>query len=149
MPVEYSPTAISHAIQLAIAPVFLLTGIASLIAVMATRLARVIDRARFLEMEWTKLAPEAKVVARAEMETLERRRRICSWSINYCTIAALLVCLVIVTLFWEEFFARNLKWLAGSLFVGAMFAVIFGLVSFLREVYIATHAVTIDHRRLD
>lgn len=148
MPIEYTPATISHAIQLAIAPVFLLTGIASLIGVMAMRLARVIDRARFLEMEWNKLDPDAKAIARAEMETLERRRRVCSWSINYCTVGALLVCLVIVTLFWEEFFARNLKWLAGSLFVGAMFAVIFGLVCFLREVYLATHTVTIDHSRL-
>ena len=148
MPLEYTPAAISHAIQLAIAPVFLLTGIASLIGVMATRLARVIDRARFLERDWKTLDAQEKSVARVEMDTLEKRRRICSWSINYCTIAALLVCLVIVTLFWEEFFAQNLKWLAGSLFVGAMIAVVFGLVSFLREVYLATHTVTIDHSRL-
>ena len=148
MPLEYTPATISHAIQLAIAPVFLLTGIASLLGVMAMRLARVIDRARFLEMEWKRLDPDQKAISRAEMETLERRRRVCSWSINYCTTAALLVCLVIVTLFWEEFFAQNLKWLAGSLFVGAMVAVIFGLVCFLREVYLATHTVTIDPSRL-
>ena len=148
MPLEYTPATISHAIQLAIAPVFLLTGIASLLGVMAMRLARVIDRARFLEMEWKRLDPEQKAISRAELETLERRRRVCSWSINYCTTAALLVCLVIVTLFWEEFFAQNLKWLAGSLFVGAMVAVIFGLVCFLREVYLATHTVTIDPSRL-
>ena len=42
------PPVISHAIQLAIAPVFLLTGISALLGVMATRLARVIDRARQL-----------------------------------------------------------------------------------------------------
>ena len=148
MPLEYTPATISHAIQLAIAPVFLLTGIASLLGVMAMRLARVIDRARFLEMEWKRLDPEQKAISRAELETLERRRRVCSWSINYCTTAALLVCLVIVTLFWEEFFAQNLKWLAGSLFVGAMVAVILGLVCFLREVYLATHTVTIDPSRL-
>ena len=148
MPLEYTPATISHAIQLAIAPVFLLTGIASLLGVMAMRLARVIDRARFLEMEWKRLDPDQKAISRAELEALERRRRVCSWSINYCTTAALLVCLVIVTLFWEEFFAQNLKWLAGSLFVGAMVAVIFGLVCFLREVYLATHTVTIDPSRL-
>ena len=39
----------SHAIQLAIAPVFLLTGIAGLLAVIANRLGRIIDRARSLE----------------------------------------------------------------------------------------------------
>ena len=148
MPVEPSSALISHAIQLAIAPVFLLTGIAALLGVMATRLARVIDRARNLEENWTKLDDQARAEARTELESLEKRRVVCSWSINFCTTGALLVCLVIVTLFVEEFFTRGLKWMAGSLFVGAMVAVIFGLVCFLREVHLATHTVTIDHRRL-
>ena len=73
----------------------------------------------------------------------------CSWSINYCTTAALLVCLVIVSLFMEEFFATNLKWLAGALFVGAMVAVICGLACFLREVYLATHTISIDPARFE
>src|SRR4051812_129584 len=100
MPViDTSPGIISHAIQLAIAPVFLLTGIAALLGVMATRLARVIDRARFLEQEWKAMDAGLRERSRAELASLEKRRRVCSWSINYCTVAALLVCLVIVTLF--------------------------------------------------
>jgi hypothetical protein len=78
---------------------------------------------------------------------LERRRHICSWSINYCTTAALLICLIIVALFMEEFFAANLKWLAGALFVLSMLSLIAGLSSFLREVYLATHSTEIDPAR--
>lgn len=148
MPIDPTTPIISHAIQLAIAPVFLLTGIAGLLGVMAGRLARVIDRARSLERTWPSLDANARAAARVEMENLERRRRVCSWSINYCTSGALLVCLVIGTLFVEEFFATNLKWLGGTLFVGAMLAVICGLVCFLREVYLATHTINIDHSRL-
>ena len=145
MPViDNSPGIIAHAIQLAIAPVFLLTGIAALLGVMATRLARVIDRARFLEQAWTAMDPGMRERSRTELVALESRRRVCSWSINYCTAAALLVCLVIVTLFVDEFFTASLRWLAGALFVGAMVAVIFGLVCFLREVYLATHTVIFD-----
>jgi hypothetical protein len=147
-PVEHGTALISHAIQLAIAPVFLLTGIASLLGVMATRLARVIDRARSLERDWRAMDEAMKAAARVEMASLEKRRRVCSWSINYCTVAALLVCMVIVTLFAEEFLSGSLRWLSGSLFVGAMVAVIFGLVCFLREVYLATHTVVIDHTLL-
>ena len=120
MPIDPNSGEIAHAIQLAIAPVFLLTGVASLLGVMATRLARVIDRARGLEATWSSLDAKARVAARVEVRNLERRRRVCSWSINYCTAAALLICLVIVTLFMEEFFGTNLKWLAGALFVAAM-----------------------------
>jgi hypothetical protein len=138
------PIVISHAIQLAIAPVFLLTGIASLLAVMANRLARVIDRARMFEQKWPTLDEGLKDAARGELASLERRRRLASWSINFCTAAALLVCLVIVVLFADEFFTTNLRVLAGVLFVLAMVAVVGGLATFLREVYLATHSTSID-----
>jgi hypothetical protein len=144
MPADPTTGIIAHAIQLAIAPVFLLTGFAGLLGIMATRLGRVIDRARSLEAAWLGMGAAAQSRARLEIHQLEHRRHICSWSINCCTAAALLVCLVIVTLFAEEFFGKNLKWLVGSLFVGAMVFIISGLVLFLREVYLATHTTSID-----
>jgi Protein of unknown function (DUF2721) len=149
MPIDPGTGLIAHAIQLAIAPVFLLTGIAGLLGVMATRLARVIDRARSFEKSWPGLDARARTAARVEMGNLERRRRVCSWSINFCTAAALLVCLVIVTLFVDEFFTASLRWVAGALFVGAMLAVICGLVCFLREVYLATHTTSVDYARFE
>jgi hypothetical protein len=138
---------IIHAIQLAVAPVFLLTGIAALLGVMTNRLARVIDRARALEQVWGQLDEHARVAGRSEFLNLERRRHLASWSINFCTCAALIVCAVIVTLFVEEFFQVNLKWFAGGLFVCAMIALMCGLFAFLREVYLATHTVRIDVAR--
>jgi len=88
-------------------------------------------------------------MARLEIAKLERRRRACSWSINFSTSAALLVCMVIVTLFTEEFVNTNLTWLAGGLFVTAMVFLIFGLTLFLREVYLATHSTVIDTARFE
>jgi len=149
MAIDTGAALIAHAIQLSTAPVFLLTGIAGLLNVMATRLARIVDRARRVEELWPTLNDGDRAAARRELGNLERRRHVCSWSINFCTTAALLVCLVIVSLFVEEFFAAPVRWAAGGLFVAAMVAVIFGLVSFLREVYIATDATAIDHMRLD
>lgn len=149
MPTTANLPVISHAIQLAIAPVFLLTGIAAMLGVMANRLARVIDRARLIERMWKDMDETERRVARVEIGDLERRRRLASWSINFCASAALIICVVIVTLFVEEFFALNLKWLAGGLFVLAMFLLIGGLTSFLREVYLATHMLRIDMARFD
>jgi hypothetical protein len=48
MPQETSLTAIAHVIQLAVAPVFLISGVAALLTVLTNRLARIIDRARAL-----------------------------------------------------------------------------------------------------
>ena len=141
-PIEGMPV-IAHAIQLAIAPVFLLTGIAALLGVMANRLARIIDRARYFEQAWDKLDEAARSLAREELADLERRRHVASWAINFCTSAALLVCIVIATLFVEAFFSANLKWFAGALFVAAMVSLIGGLGCFLREVYVSTHTVRI------
>ena len=149
MPTTQDLPVIAHAIQLAIAPVFLLTGIAAMLGVMTNRLARVIDRARMIEKTWKEMDGLARSAAREEIVDLERRRTLASWSINFCAGAALLVCIVIVTLFVEEFFAANLKWVAGVLFVCAMFALIGGLFSFLREVYLATHMLRIDMARFD
>jgi len=139
---------IQHAIQLAIAPVFLLTGIAALLGVMANRLARIIDRARDLEQRWGALEERVRAATQVEFVNLERRRHLASWSINFCTGAALLVCIVIVTLFFEEFISTDLKWLAGAQFVAAMISLIAGLTCFLREVYVATHTVRIDGQYL-
>ena len=146
MPFDADIGNVAHAIQLAITPVFLLTGLAALLGVMANRLARVVDRAHSIEAIWSELDGEKRKTARLEMTKLERRRHVCNWSINCCTLAALLVCLVIVTLFVEELFTTSLRWFAGCLFVAAMVLVIAGLTCFLREVYLATRMTTVDHR---
>jgi hypothetical protein len=135
---------ISHAIQLAVAPVFLLTGIASLLGVMTNRLARIIDRGRFFELHWQELDEGARVAAHKEMGSLERRRRLASAAINACTFAALLVCLVVATLFVEALLNLPLKWVAGVLFLLSMVALVSGLGAFLREVYLATHVVRLQ-----
>ena len=149
MPIDPHAGVISHAIQLAVAPVFLLSGIAALLNVMTTRLSRVIDRARAFEQAWSALDDKGRTAARGQIRILERRRRLCSWSITFATAAALFVCLVIVALFTDEFFVISVNWVAAALFVAAMVAVILSLSCFLSEVYVATHTTAIDHKRFE
>jgi len=134
---------IAHVIQLAVAPVFLLTGVAALLSVMTSRLGRVIDRARVIEERWGENEVPARPAERTELATLARRARLASWAINLCTSAALLVCTVIAALFIDAFLGPNLKWVVGAFFVASMVALIGGLTCFLREVYIATHTLRI------
>lgn len=136
-------SAIAHVIQLAIAPVFLLTGIASLLGVLTNRLARVIDRARLLEGHLPDLTGEFKLVAGGDLTMLSRRARLINRAISLCTTAALLVCVVIAVLFVSAFLSQDLSRLIAGLFVIAMGCVIAGLVSFLREVYFATQSLRI------
>jgi len=129
---------VARAIQLALAPVFLLTGISGLLNVMTGRLSRIIDRGRRLAEEEHVAAVEVD-----ELPNLERRRHVVSVAITACTVAALLLCLVIVTLFVEALLAAPLEWLVGTLFTASVLALVVGLAFFLREVHMATRAVRI------
>jgi hypothetical protein len=146
-PSEQDVALLAHVIQLSVAPVFLLTGIGAILGVMANRLARIIDRARIVEGNWGGMEIEERKDARAELASLAHRAALASWAINFCALAALLVCVLIAALFIDAFVGLSLRWLVGALFVATMFALIAGILSFLREVYVATHTVKIGPPR--
>lgn len=133
---------VSHAIQLALAPVFLLTGIAGILNVMTGRLARIIDRGRQL-VEAERPPPLEPQAMQTELLGLERRRHLASAAITACTLAALLVCMVIAAMFLEVLLSLQVKWLLGLLFTASTLALVVGLAFFLREVHLATQTVRI------
>src|SRR5258706_3261137 len=135
--------AIAHVIQLSVAPVFLLSGVAGLLGVMTGRLSRVIDRARKLEEGWKGLDEAEARDGRRDLAVLRRRAHLASWAINACAAAGLLVCLVIAGLFIDAFLGTQLRWAGGSFFFLAMLALISGLSFFLNEGYLATHTLRI------
>ena len=133
-----SITDVAHAIQLALAPVFLLTGIAGLLNVMTNRLARIVDRARVLSEGPAVAALPGQESLRIRLQRLERRRHYTSIAITSCTIAALLLCVVVATLFFEAMVDARLGGLIGVLFTASTLALVVGLAYFLREVHLAT-----------
>lgn len=137
MPLTQEVSTVAHVIELAIAPVFLITGISSLLAVMSNRLARIIDRSRQIEAKWHDLDIIQTADAEAELASLSTRAKLASFSINFCAFAALMVCLLIATLFLDAFIGTNLRWFVGGLFVLSMCTLSGGIVCFLREVHIA------------
>jgi hypothetical protein len=129
----------AYAIQLALAPVFLLTGIAGILNVITGRLSRIIDRGRFLTENRPEQAENNAV--QAEMHSLDKRRYLASSAITACTFSALLVCMVVAALFVEVLLELHLKWLVGLLFTGSTVTLVIGLSQFLREVHLATKTV--------
>lgn len=134
---------ISGAIQLALGPVFLLTGIAGMLNVMSGRLSRIIDRGRALMEKQEVIDTYDQAGIQTEMNMLERRRHITSIAITMCTVAALMVCLVIVSLFLEVMFSIPLNWFIGALFILATLSLVTGLSYFLREVHLSSISVRI------
>lgn len=131
-------TDVARAIQLALAPVFLLTGIAGLLNVMTNRLARIVDRARALGENPILAVLPGQESLRIRLQRLERRRHFTSIAITSCTIAALLLCMVVATLFFEAMLDARLSGIVGVLFTGSTLALVVGLAYFLREVHLAT-----------
>jgi small-conductance mechanosensitive channel len=141
-------TAIAHQIQLAVAPVFLLAGIAGIINVLAHRLARVVDRSRALEAEPPDDHDAVRRLFFAELAILDRRMRVVNWSLTCCTAGALFVCVLVGILFVAGLANFGFAQLIAALFVLTMLLLVAGLLLFLYEVRLATRALKISrHRR--
>ena len=143
MQIKSQLVAIGHVIQLAVAPVFLLTGVSGLLGVLTNRLARIIDRARTLEDRLSGGPEAAQAGTHEELHFLSQRARRINSAVTLCTVCALLICAVIVALFVGAFLSTDLSILIGLLFTASMLSLFLGLVSFLREVYVATRNLRI------
>jgi hypothetical protein len=132
---------IAASIQLAVAPVFLLTGIGSMLNVLASRLGRVTDRARKLESEIGGYPSERRRLAVDDLAALDKRMGAAHWAIALCTCSALLVCIVVAILFISELAPIRATALVPLLFIGAMVLLIIGLTMFLYEVQVAMRSV--------
>lgn len=134
-------TDVAHVIQLAVAPVFLLTGIGAILSVLINRLGRVVDRYRQLEKLPDDLSEASRSIAGSEMNRLARRARMVHWAIGFCTSSALLVCIVIATLFVGSVTGVQTPALIATLFILAMLALVVGLLCFLREIALAKGSI--------
>ena len=141
---ESGLTEIAHVIQLAVAPVFLLTGVAGLLSVLTSRLARIIDRSRVLEAVLVDKDENEHLNLVRELVVLGRRSRAVNLAIALVTLAALLVCAVIAALFLGVFFAFDASTEVGGIFITAMLALIIGLIAFLREIHLANLGLRIS-----
>jgi hypothetical protein len=142
---------VSHVIQQAVAPVFLLTGVGAILGVLTNRLSRIIDRFRTLDAyirgeraahagrdRGEDIEHHSAEERQREMAMLSRRRVLIHRAITLCTICALLICVVIATLFLGSEFSLDPSRVVGLLFVTAMLSLISGLLCFLREIALAT-----------
>jgi len=126
---------IGHVIQLAIAPVFLLTGVCTMLMVLTNRLARIIDRSRTLEDRLDIAFHEAYM---SELDVLHKRWRLINFAIALSTACGLVICLVIAMLFLGDTTNLPLDRYIAGLFVVGMITLIGSFVYLLREIFVST-----------
>jgi hypothetical protein len=135
-------TDIARVIQLAVAPVFLLTAIATLISALNTRLGRIVDRRRVVQERQQMQTSDAAVIAGQEIGMLVRRSRLVYYAIFCSVLSALLVCLVVAGAFLGALLGVDLARTVATFFIAAMLAMIAALGLFLREVFLAVRSGT-------
>jgi hypothetical protein len=138
-----SVTTVADIVRIAVAPVFLLSGIASFVNVCTSRLSRIVDRSRDVEPKL--LASRGAEHDRwlGELRVLDRRMSLVSWAISLSVLSAVLICAVVVLLFSASLtqlhFASTIAWL----FIGSMIAIGLGFAIFLVETRVGSTAVRV------
>lgn len=141
--------AIAEVIQLAVAPVFLLTGIAGILSVLSHRLSRVIDRTRVVKRYIHEITIQEHLdVLRKEATSLNLRTKIINMAIRLSVGSALTICVVIMCLFVGDFTLFDLGTLIAILFVFAMLLIILSLLLLILEVTVNTRNMHHDVEHL-
>ena len=134
---------VSQLIQLSVAPVFLLAGVAGLLNVFTGRLSRIIDKVDKLdkyEDENQNLFKDEKTILKMTQRRkfLTMRMRNTNLAILFATSTGLLISLVIVTMFLSAIFEFKDSIFIATLFIFAMISLIISLLLFLREIFYTT-----------
>ena len=141
---NYIPVStVADVVRIAVAPVFLLSGIASFVNVCTTRLSRIVDRSRDIEPKL--LASRGAEHDRwiGDLKILDRRMSLVSWATALSVVSALLICLVVVLLFAASLSRFRFGSEIALLFIASMLAIGGAFAVFLYETTVAARAVRI------
>lgn len=142
MNLVYDPAAIVHSIQLAVAPVFLLTAVSAMIGTLAHRLARIVDRARLLNGSARPGAePAVEQRAMRELRLLRTRGWLVTLSIGLLTLCGFLIGLTILFLFLGQTMEFDSPIWAVSSFLAGVLCFLVALVLFFVETVAATRVL--------
>src|SRR3954468_8889936 len=140
---DLSVATVAEIVRLALAPVFLLSGIGAFLNVLASRLSRIVDRSRDIEPKL--LARRGREHDRwiAALNILDRRMSLINWATGLSVTSAILTCLVVVLLFAANLIRTHLGNPIALLFIASMTAIGAGFAVFLLETTIAARAVRV------
>lgn len=146
---ETAVSEVAEIIQLAVAPVFLLAGIGAFLNVCASRLARIVDRARSIEPRLLGSSGAEHDRLQGEIRILDRRMALVSRAIWLSVLSAVLTCAVVALLFAGSLLDAEFGTSIALLFIVTMVAIGSGFAVFLLETRVASRAVRIRTELLE
>lgn len=148
MQIDLQTENVAKLIQLALGPVFLISGVGITLSMLTNRLARIVDRARTLEGQRDDTQNEKKLaIIDADLRVIFRRARYINSAIALSTTSAFLTALVVTLLFASEFTPLGVGGPIAVMFVAAMVCLSVAFLMFLIEVRIAIKALRIGKHR--
>jgi len=139
---------IARLIQLALGPVFLLSGVGITLSMLTQRLARIVDRARTLEEQRERATDEARLKRiDKDLRAIFRRTKYINSAIALSTVSALLTTIVVTLLFSSEFTRMSVGAVVAIFFSAAMVCLSTAFLMFLIEVRIAVNTLRIGEHK--
>lgn len=140
---------IAHTIQIALAPSFLLTAIGAVLTLLTSRLARTVDRSRWIEEHYAPKGEAQHDYQVAQLRLIDQRMKYANRALVLCALSGMLVCVVIAGLFLGAMFDLALGQVMAMAFVIAMLLLIGGLILFLMEIRIAVEMTRVQDELLE
>ena len=140
---------IAHTIQLAMAPVFVLVAIGNIMAILSTRLGRVVDRSRYLQQRHGETVGVDHDMVVTEIRATDERILLVTRAIFYMVISGLAIGTTVAILFVEEMLGFKLESIAAVFFLIAIAMLMWALVLFLRETRVAAATLRIPRDLLE
>jgi len=128
---------IAHIIQVALTPVFLLSGIATLLSVFSTRLARVADRTHAVTSEMASADEQQVRVLNAELAFLHRRSIALDVAVILGALGGAATCGAVLTLFLGSLSNATVASILFLLFGGAVVCALGAIAAFTAEMLMA------------
>jgi hypothetical protein len=133
----------TSALQTAVSPVVLISGVGLLLLTMTNRLGRIVDRARSLALR-LKDGKEDPGPLHAQLAILAQRARLVRRSIALAGFCVLFAACLVISLFITSLFDSELPWLSASLFILSLLCIIASLVGFIRDVSRSLEATALE-----
>lgn len=144
------PTPLSELIpvlQIAIAPVILISGVGLLLLSLTNRFGRAVDRIRQIHHEMC-MAPAADRPRLAnQIEVIYRRARLIQFSIVMCALSALSAAMLILTLFYTALMKLESAVLVSTFFICCLVSLVMSLITFIMDIRLSLHALKVELTR--
>jgi len=140
-------TEIVPVLQVAIAPVILISGVGLLLLSLTNRFGRAVDRTRQIHQQMREAAEADRLRLANQVEVIYRRARLIQYAIVLGTLSALFAAMLILTLFFTALMGWQSTVLIGLFFVGCLLTLVMSLIVFIMDIRLSLIALKLELAR--